>query len=265
MFVAVGAADGEVVLVAGREAETDDFCLRLDPADIDTLGAVGDLVAASVQNTQVAALAQIRRFLPPAVADEVMSGRMLADQGYTRREVTLLVVDMVGFTVLADSVEPDVLAGLLNRYLGEMTTLAHAHGGTVGSLAGDGVLVMFGAPEACSAEEHAWAAAQCAFAMRARLSLVADDDQTPVSVRIGVNTGACAVGVFGSASQATYTAIGLPVNLATRLETAAAPGMILVSGPTRDLLGGRVHAASRGELSLKGFSRPVPAHVVEPA
>lgn len=264
VFAAAAVRGTPFVLVAGREAELSIFYLRLSRADVDTLAAVGDLVAAAVQNTQVAALAEIRRFVPPSVAEGLLRGGLAGAQGHERREVTLLAADMVGFTRLAETIDPDRLATILNGYLGEMTSLAHAHGGTVGSLAGDGVLVIFGAPDPVPPERHAWAAVQAAFAMRARLAALAGADDAPISIRIGLNTGPCAVGVFGSDTQRTYTAIGLPVNLAARLEAASAPGGILASESTLALVDARVHSVARGELTLKGFARPVPAFAVEP-
>jgi class 3 adenylate cyclase len=80
-----------------------------------------------------------------------------------------------------------------------------------------------------------------------------------------VNTGSCSVGVFGSDTHRTYAAIGLPTNVAARLESAAAPGEVLASPSTLALLGDRVTSCSRGELALKGVGRPMLAHAIRPA
>lgn len=183
--------------------------------------------------------------------------------------MTILSADMVGFTALADRVAPGVLARIRDSYLRDMTSLAYAYQGTVGTFAGDGILVIFGAPTPMAPEEHAWAAAQAAFAMRSQMprlveSLRAEVEETALELRIGLNTGICAVGVFGSDTHRTYAAIGLPTNLAARLESAAAPGEVLVSPHTLELLGGRVTSSSRGPLSLKGISNPVVAYAVDP-
>lgn len=260
-FVAVPIRGLEHILVTGRLAERAGFFPRFDAVDVDTLKAVADLVAAAVENTQLAALGEVKRFLPPAVVDELMSGRLVPQQGYGRQEVTVLAADLVGFTTLADRLAPDTLADVLNAYLHEMTTLANAHGGTVGSIAGDGMIVLFGAPEPSEPEEQARAAGRAAFAMQGRVARLRGGGDA-LALRIGINTGSCAVGAFGSDAQRTYTAIGLPVNLAARLEAAAAPGEILVSPHTLHLLGEAVQASAREQLSLKGIAEPVTAYAI---
>lgn len=268
-FVLVPVSDGEVLLVVGRMAGRSGFFAAFNDVDLDTVRAVGDLVAAAVQNARTAALHEVRRFLAPAVVQELMEGRLTRAEGQERREVTILSVDMVGFTALADRVPPVVLARVLDAYLRDMTSLAYAHLGTVGTFAGDGILVIFGAPTRMTAQEHAWAATQAAFAMRAHLprleaSLRSEIGDAALGLRIGLNTGVCAVGVFGSDTHRTYTAIGMPTNLAARLEGAAAPGEVLVSARTLSLLGDQVRSSPRGPLSLKGISQPVLAHAVDP-
>jgi class 3 adenylate cyclase len=253
----------------GRQAGRHGFFTPFDAVDLDTLSAVAGLVAAGVQNTRFAALNEVRRFLAPSVVAELMTGRLTRMEVQERREVTLLAADLVGFTPLADRLAPEVLARVLDAYLSDMTSLAYAHRGTVNTFAGDGLLVIFGAPEAMAPEEHAWAAAQAAFAMQAHMPRLMHRLRQHVDLtlelRVGVNTGHCSVGVFGSDTHRTYAAIGLPTNVAARLESAAAPGEVLASPSTLALLGDRVTSCSRGELALKGVGRPMLAHAIRPA
>lgn len=268
-FVAVPVGSGKHALLVARPDERAGFYPRFVEADLNTLTSVAELVAAAVENTRLAGVRELRRFVPPNVAEELISGRLPSGPGHERLEVTLLFADMVGSTQLAESVHPDVLARILDAYLRDMTTLAHAHGGTVSSVAGDGLLVIFGAPEQCAPEVQAAQAARAAFAMRGRIAALTTElsDEAPfdLQVRIGLNTGTCAVGVFGSDTQRTYTAMGRAVNVAARLEGAAAPGEILVSPTTLALLQDDVAASLRGTLSLKGVSAPVTACAIEPA
>lgn len=266
-FVAVPVASADHALLVARLDERAGFYPRFVDADRNTLCAVAELVAAAVENTRLAGVRELRRFLPPSVAEEVISGRLAPGHGHDRREVTLLFADMVGSTQLAESLHPDALAGVLDAYLRDMTTLAHAHGGTVGSVAGDGLLVIFGAPEHCAPAVHAGKAAQAAFAMRARVSVLGAElggEASGLQVRIGLNTGTCAVGVFGSDTQRTYTAIGTAVNIAARIEGAAAPGEILASPTTRALLGDDVRPSFKERVRLKGVSSPLAVSTLEP-
>lgn len=268
VFVAVPLAGSDHALLVGRLAERAGFFPRFDQVDLDTLKAVADLIPPAVENTKLAALAEIKRFLPPAVAHEVLSGRLHTREGYRREEVTVLAADLVGFTPLAERLTAADLAALLNAYIHEMTSLANASRGTVGSIAGDGVIVIFGAPERQSPQEHARAAASTAFAMQERIPDLGRDrlgwQGAPLGLRVGISTGVCSVGTFGSDTQCTYTAIGLPVNLAARLESAAEPGEVLVAPKTLELLGETVRGSQRQSLALKGIAAPVTATAISP-
>jgi class 3 adenylate cyclase len=259
-MVAVPVADGSHALLVGRLDERGGFFPRFAAEDAAALGAVASVVAGTVANARTAALNEMRRFLPPAVVAEVMSGRMTAAAEHSHREITLLAVDLVGSTRLVERLRPEVLSRVFDAYLREMTSIAHGHGGTVGSVAGDGLLVLFGAPEKMAGRDQVRCALDAAFAMRARVAaLGADLIGEELQVRAGVNRGRCAVGVFGSDSMRTYTALGRPVHLAARLESAAYPGEVLI-GPTVLEHAGGFSLQARGELTLKGFDAPVPVH-----
>ena len=144
---------------------------------------------------------------------------------------------MVGFTDLSETLEPEELADVLNEYLREMTAVAVAHGGTLDNYIGDGLMVLFGAPARADEPVQAWRPLRAAFAMKARaeeLTAAIRDRGIPADlVRVGVNTGHCTVGVFGSDVMRAYKAVGFAVNVAARLQSEAEPGTILVgSAPT---------------------------------
>jgi PAS domain S-box-containing protein len=207
---------------------------------------------------------ELARFLPQQVAEGVLGGRLHADEPFQRRRITVLFADMVGFTDLSESLEPEELAEVLNGYLREMTAAVLAHGGTLDNFIGDGVMAVFGAPQERPEAEQAWAAIQAAMEMRARCrrlgsslrerGIPADPD-----IRVGLNTAHCTVGVFGSEVMRAYKAVGFAVNVAARLQTAADPGSILCGFRTYALVKDRVRAEERGALSVKGALRPVEA------
>jgi len=171
---------------------------------------------------------------------------------------------MVGFTDLAESLEPEELAEVLNGFLREMTAAVIACGGSVDNLIGDAVMAVFGAPRAMAEADQAWAAIQAAMEMRRRChelaaSLRERGIPADLEIRVGVNTAHCTVGVFGSEVMRAYMAVGFAVNVAARLQTAADPGSILCGFRTYALVKDRVQAEERGALSVKGALRPVEA------
>lgn len=206
---------------------------------------------------------ELRRFLPQHVADGLLGGA-LEPEGVERRKITALFADMVGFTDLSESLEPEELAQVLNEYLREMTALAVAHGGALDNFIGDGLMVIFGAPVLSEESEGAVAAIRTALAMRARARELAAELRergvpADLHIRVGVNTGYCTVGVFGSDVMRAYKAVGHAVNIASRLQSEAEPGSVVCGFRTYALIQDRVRAATLEPLDVKGSTRPVEA------
>ena len=219
---------------------------------------VDELVAELVRTGELA------RFLPRQVAEGVLAGKLAGEQALERRKVTVLFADMVGFTDLSESLEPEELSEVLNEYLREMSAAVLAHGGTLDNFIGDGVMAVFGAPEAVPETEQAWAAVQTALDMRRRcrdLAFRVRGRGVPadLDIRVGLNTGYCTVGVFGSDVMRAYKTVGFLVNVAARLQTAGEPGSILCGFRTYALVKDRIQAVPREPLMVKGAVRPVEA------
>jgi class 3 adenylate cyclase len=216
------------------------------------------------QMAELVRTGELKRFMSNQVAEGLLAGRLSMDEGFERRKLTILFADMVGFTDLADTLEPEELSEVLNGYLREMAAVAVAHGGTLDNYMGDGVMVMFGAPERVDESVHAWSAVRTAFDMKERveeLSAATRGQGIPADlrVRVGVNTGHCTVGVFGSDVLRAYTAVGFAVNVAARLQAEAEPGTVLAGFRTYALVKDRVQAEQRPPMTLKGAARPVEA------
>jgi len=206
----------------------------------------------------------LERFLPQVVVESLLKGELGMGRDCERRRITVLFIDLVGFTPLTDRVEPEELLLLLNEFLREMTAVAVAGGGTVVQLTGDALMVIFGAPQASEDVAQAWSSVQTAIAMRDRIQDLAVHWRRrgiwqKLDVRIGINTGYRTVGVFGSDVLQSYTAYGTPVNIAARLQPEAAAGEILCSFSTYALVQDRVRAEERGPILLRGVAYPVEA------
>jgi PAS domain S-box-containing protein len=207
---------------------------------------------------------ELARFLPRQVAEGLMAGQLAPDHVLERRKITALFADMVGFTDLSESLEPEELAEVLNEYLREMTAIVMAHGGTLDNFIGDGIMAVFGAPERVDETEQAWAAVRAAVEMRSRCRELATRLRSrgipaDLDIRVGLNTGHCTVGVFGSELLRAYKVVGFPVNVAARLQSAGDPGSILCGFRTYALIKDRVSGKAREPLAVKGASRPVEA------
>ena len=172
----------------------------------------------------------------------------------------VMFTDVVGFTPLTERLGPDAIGELLNRYLGEIADVAHAHGATVDKFIGDCVMIVFGTPEAMEPQEQARRCVALAQEVHARVSSLGLDP--PLEARTGINTGEAVVGNFGSRARSDYTALGAAVNVAARLESASAPGRILIGPETARLLEDLLELEPAGALSLKGVTAPVNAFFV---
>jgi class 3 adenylate cyclase len=216
------------------------------------------------QMAELVRTGELKRFMPHQVAEGLLAGQLSPSVGFERRKLTLLFADMVGFTDLSDTLEPEELSEVLNEYLREMTAVAVSHRGTLDNYIGDGLMVIFGAPQRDEESVQAWAALQAAFEMKFRaeeLTAAIRGRGIPADlrVRVGVNTGHCTVGVFGSDILRAYKAVGFAVNVAARLQSEAEPGTVLVGFRTYALVKDRVRAEPRDPLTLKGAARPVEA------
>ena len=210
---------------------------------------------------------ELKRFLPHQVAEGLLAGLLTPDGGFERRKLTFLFADMVGFTDLSDTLEPEELSDVLNEYLREMAAVAVEHGGTLDNFIGDGIMVLFGAPTRVDESAQAWAAVRAAFEMKARVEALSAATRArgipaDLRIRVGVNTGHCTVGVFGSDDLRAYKAVGFAVNVAARLQSEADPGSVIVGFRTYALVRKRVRAEQRAPMTLKGAARPVEAWTI---
>ena len=187
------------------------------------------------KNEQLEALsAKLAKYLSRQVYDSIFTGRTEVRVESYRKELTVFFSDIQGFTDLTDRMEAEALSELLNSYLGEMATIADEHGGTVDKFIGDGIMIFFGDPETRGRREDAIACVRMALAMRERIFHLLQEWQQQIGtaelhVRMGINTGYCTVGNFGSEDRLDYTIVGGPVNVASRLESTAAPDQIQTS------------------------------------
>jgi len=175
--------------------------------------------------------------------------------------------DIKGFTGLTDRMESEALSSLLNSYLNEMAEIALRYGGTIDKFMGDAVMIFFGDPETKGEKEDALACVLMALEMRERMKQLRKkwDEQgvsKPLRIRIGINTGHCTVGNFGSEERLDYTIIGGQVNLASRLESSAEPDQILISHETYALIKNKVVCEKKEEIKVKGIAHPVQTYQV---
>ena len=210
---------------------------------------------------------QIAKYLSPQVYDSIFTGKREVKVDSHRRKLSVFFSDIVGFTETADQLESEDLTKLLNHYLTEMSDIATEYGATIDKYVGDAIVIFFGDPETRGVKEDALACVKMAIAMRRRLAELQgiwrdSGISKPLQCRIGINTGFCTVGNFGSEARMDYTIIGSGVNLAARLESAATPGEILISHETYALVTDQVSCDSAGMIELKGISHPVETYRV---
>lgn len=204
----------------------------------------------------------IRRYIPPKVAEQIISGNEAAIDAPTRRRVSMLFSDIAGFTDMADRVEPEVMTQVINEYMAAMSEIVDSHGGTVNEFMGDGLMAMYGAPVQQEPAEQAASAVRSAFAMQQRLPELNRQWRKlglgeELRIRIGINTGMVSVGSYGSEGRMSYTAIGLQVNIAARIQSHCEPGSILISDASYHLVNETVACEYRGEVACKGVHYPV--------
>ena len=209
----------------------------------------------------------LAKYLSPQVWESIFSGKKTVRLETQRKKLTVFFSDIKGFTELSEELEAEALTDLLNSYLNEMSKICLKYGGTIDKFIGDSVMVFFGDPSTQGAKKDALAAVSMAIAMRKHMKVLrqqwrAQGITKPLEIRMGLNTGYCTVGNFGADTRMDYTIIGRDVNLASRLESAAEAGEILISHETYSLIKDLIMCRDKGQINVKGFTRPVQIYQV---
>jgi adenylate cyclase len=211
---------------------------------------------------------KISRYLSPQIYKSIFTGQTDVTIHTERKKLTIFFSDIKDFTATTERMQPEEIALLLNEYLTEMSAIALEHGGTLDKFIGDAILIFFGDPETKGTAEDAKACLRMAVAMQRRLAELnakwrKAGIENPFRVRMGINTGFCNVGNFGSADRMDYTIIGAEANLAARLQAIAEPGHIVISYETYALVRDIVTAYPLPAISMKGISREVVPYTIE--
>ena len=208
---------------------------------------------------------RLAKYLSPQIYQSIFENKTEGEQTHARKNLTIFLSDIVKFTDLADTLEPERLAAVINTYLSEMSTIAVECGGTIDKFIGDAVLIFFGDPETEGEQEDALKCAEMAIRMMKRVGELNKHWKKlgvvdGLKVRMGISTGFCTVGNFGSDLRLDYTVLGSPVNLAARLQTMADHNSILIDEYTKDLINSHVNSKYIDDITPKGFARPIPVY-----
>lgn len=211
---------------------------------------------------------QLAKYISPQLYQAIIDGEQSVAIQSTRKKLTVFFSDVVDFTEITDQLESEELTELLNEYLTAMSEVAATHGANFDKFIGDGIMCYFGDPDSKGVREDAASCLRMALDMQMRLvelerlwrrnGLI----DRPVRARMGINTGYCTVGNFGSEARMDHTIIGSEVNLASRLETAAEAGGILLAGETYSLVRDWIVADEGESITVKGFNRPITTYRV---
>ncbi len=212
---------------------------------------------------------QLSKYLSPQVYQSIFTGQQSAIVASQRKKLTVFFSDLEGFTETADRLESEDMSQLLNEYLTEMSKIALDHGATIDKYVGDAIMIFFGDPVSRGLREDALACVRMAIAMQKRLKELSagwtEHGLTEeLKCRMGIATGFCTVGNFGSEDRMDYTIIGGTVNLASRLENAAEAGSILITGETHSLVQDDIPCREHETVRMKGLAYPVKTYVVTP-
>ena len=220
------------------------------------------------KNEQLEALSgKLAKYLSRQVYDSIFEGRTDVEVQSYRKELTVFFSDIQGFTDLTDRLEAEVVSEILNNYLSEMAAIADGCGGTIDKFIGDGIMIFFGDPETLGRKQDAVECVSMALRMRRRLSELRQSwsdliGPEPIRIRIGINTGYCTVGNFGSEDRLDYTIVGGAVNVASRLEATAEPDQIQISHATYSLVKDAFYCRPIGDVSVKGVAHTLRTYEV---
>ncbi len=281
-IIMVTALDASQERVRGLEAGADDFVTKpINQAELlarvrsllrikslyDTVQTqAGELAKLNTnlaqrvaqQVSELQRLEQLKRFFSPTLAQHILEGDVDDPMRTRRCEVTVVLLDLRGFTAFADIAEPEEVMTLLRTYRAEMGKLIDAHEGTLERFTGDAMMVIFNDPVLM--EESASHAVRMALAMQARAGEILQSYRRQgidLDLGIGIAHGYATIGNIGHGSHLTYGVVGRVTNLASRLSREAEPGEVLVSASAFTQCERSVTALETRQVNLEGFVRPI--------
>ena len=254
---------------ASRAIGQGDYSFRFKERRKDELGllmeAFNEMAQGMLEKTQVKSA--LSRYVSAGVARQILSNLDNVGLSGKRVDGSVLFADIKGFTHIAENMRPEELVSILNRYFTLITCACEINHGMVDKYMGDGVMLVFGAPEPDS--DHAFHAISCALLIQKLVAhenaLREEQGKFPVQFRIGVNTGSMLAGNMGSRERMEYTVVGDTVNLASRLCGITNGDEIVISREMylRDDVRERVIAGEYQSIRLRGISQPVTTYRVE--
>jgi class 3 adenylate cyclase len=246
---------------AGRVAQGDLGVVVPEPRSADEVGSLTRAFQSMLQGLRQRDFIRdtFGRYVSPEVAQTVLASADGLRLGGDRREITLLVTDLRGFSVLAERLPAEDVIACLNRYLERMVDVLSRHRATIDEFQGDGILAFFGAPLA--APDDAERAVVCAIEMQRTLATLNDEQRVrggpELAMGIGIHTGEVIVGNIGSERRVKYGAVGAAINLAYRIESQTVGGQVLISPTTYERVRALVDLRGSLEAYLKGVAEVI--------
>jgi adenylate cyclase len=240
--------------------------------DLQVCTGMAAQAAISIQNARLASRiekeaqtrAQISRLIPPSVVEQVLKGELVIEKGGRVSEVTMLFSDIRGFTTMSDGRPPQEIVNTLNEYFEVMVDILFQFSGTLDKFVGDEIIGLFGAPIAL--DDAPFKAVACALAMFQALEEFnrtrGAENQPPLRIGVGINTGHVITGSIGSTRALQYTAIGDAMNVASRLVNVAGSGDIIISEDTYRHVSGRIECKQLPPVKVKGKAEELKVYKV---
>jgi len=238
-------------------------CNSLNPLQFKYCGECGHKLAILQEKTSKdlsfdEKLTKIQKYLPKGLTDKILSQRERIEGEH--KQVTVMFCDLVGYSPIADKLGAEKTYQLMDEIYELLIHEVHRYEGTVNELTGDGILALFGAP--ITLEDAPLRATRSALSIQREISRVANNEDIPLQMRIGIHTGMVVVGTLGNDLRVDFKAVGETVNTAARLEQLAQPSSVLISDSTYRLIEGFFRFEALGERVVKGKSKPLSVYRV---